>query len=117
MEELIKITAKNCPALFNQNIDKYLLVNSKKNIVGIASINDKLNYNKINIDVLQEYRGNGYGKFMFSEIVKEYKKNYNSNRLEFRINSNSLINNILYKSGAINIANNDGITVFVLPVK
>jgi len=117
MEKLIKITKDNYPEMYNKELEKYLLISQDKSILGTAFIDTGAKTNKININILEEYRSNGYGNFMFEEILKEYKEAYDDKELRFEVNSQNKFNNILHKHGSINIANKNGTTIHVLPIK
>ena len=114
MTKLIKIDKMSYPEIFDENVDKYLFVDESKNIIGFSMINDKLEYNKIRINILEEYRSSGYGKELFQKTVEKYKNQYNQEKLIFRVDNQNLINNILYKAGAINVGNKEGIVKYIL---
>lgn len=115
--EVIKVEIDNYPNMYEKNIDKYVLVNEKEIILGIAKINEKLDINKLQIDIFDEYSGNGYGKFLFRELLKEYEINYGKKDLRFEINSENRFGCILNKFGGINVSNNNGNLVYILPMK
>lgn len=117
MEKLIKINNENYPEIYNENIDKYLLINSQKDILGLITIDDSKKINKIKINIMEEFQGNGYGKLFFKEAIEEYKTKYSDKNLRFEISDESRLNNVLCELGGINIANNNGTLVYVLPVK
>lgn len=117
MTDLVVIDKKNYPKIYDESMDKYLLIDQNKNIVGLSTIDDALEFNKIKINIIEEYRGNGYGKLLFNKTLEEYKKKYNDKELIFKIHNQNLFNNILYKFGAVNIDNDDGILEFILPLK
>lgn len=116
MCKLIKIDEASCPQIFDENIYKYLFVNKDKNIIGIATIDDRLDYNKIKINILDEYRGFGYGKALFQLSIEEYKKSHSDKRLIFKVDGNNIFNIILYKFGGVNVDNDNGILEYVLPL-
>ena len=116
MEKLIKITGTKYPEIYNDSCDKYIFVNDKKDILGIATIDNSVKVNKIKISILDEYRGNGYGKMLFQKLIEEYKSNYNDINLRFEVNDENRINSILYRFGGINISNNNGKLLYILPV-
>jgi len=116
MEKLIKINNENYPDFYNETVDKYIYVNSNKDILGLVTIDDSQLFNKIKINVMEEFRGNGYGKVIFKKALEEYKINYMDKDLRFEIKDESRLNNILCELGGINIANNNGILVYVLPL-
>ena len=116
MTSLISIDKTNYPEIFEENVDKYLFVDENKNIIGISIINDNLEYNKIKINILEDYRSSGNGKDLFQKTVNEYKNKYNQEKLYFKVDNQNLINNILHKAGAVSIGNKEGIVKFVLPL-
>ncbi len=116
MCRIIKIDEASCPQIFDENIDKYLFVNKDKNIIGIATIDDRLGYNRIKINILDEYRGFGYGKALFQLSIEEYKKSHSDKKLIFKVDGNNIFNIILYKFGGVNIDNDNGILEYVLPL-
>lgn len=116
--KLIKVTTDNYPNLFNEESDNYIFVNDNKDIIGKASINDSVKMNKLKISIEDQYRGNGYGKDIFRQLLEEYKTNYkDSSDLRFQINDENRFNNILHQFGGINISNNNGDLVYILPIK
>jgi predicted GNAT family N-acyltransferase len=117
MEKLIKITNENYPDLFDKNMDKFLFVNANEEIIGVAMIDDNVSYNKIRINIKEKFRSNGYGKTLFQKTTEEYKKTYTDKKLRFEIGNDNRFNSILYKSGAINISNNNGKLIFILPIE
>lgn len=119
MEKIVKVTNEDYPELYDNGLEKYILMNSEENnkIIGIATINDEAEVNKISVNILEKYRSNGYGKFMFQELLKEYETNYDASELRFEVNETNEFNNILHKFGSINIANKNGTLVHILPLK
>ena len=117
MEKLIKIDDENYPELYNEKIDKYIYINSNNDILGFVTIDDSQKFNKIKINVMEEFQGNGYGKIIFKKAIEEYKGNYKNNNLRFEINDESRLNNIICELGGINIANNNGMMIYVLPLE
>lgn len=117
MEKLIKINSENYPEIYNENIDKYILINSQKDILGVLTIDDTQKYNKIKINVMEEFQGNGYGKFIFKKALEEYRTKYTDRNLRFEINDESRLNSILCELGGVNIANNNGTLVYILPLE
>lgn len=116
MTNLVLIDKDNYPKIYDESIDKYLLIDEQKNIIGISTINDSLNFNKIRINILDDYRGNGYGKLLFQKTLDEYKNKYNDKELFFKVHNKNLFNIILNKQGAVNINNDDGILEYILPL-
>lgn len=118
MKKIVKVTNENYPELYDKNLEKYVLMNTEldSKIIGTATINNKSETNKIYIDISKQYRSNGYGKFMFQEMLKEYKTNNNNQELRFEVNEENEFNNILDKFGSINIANKNGTLIHVLPL-
>ena len=116
--KLVKITTDNYPDMFNEGLDNYVFVNESKDIIGKASINDSLEINKLKVSIDDKYRSNGYGKDIFRQLLEEYKTNYRAtDELRFQINNENRFNSILYQFGGINISNNNGDLVYVLPVR
>lgn len=118
MEKIVKVTNENYPELYDGKLEKYILMDTKENdnIIGIATINDEVETNKISVNILENYRSNGYGKLMFQKILREYKANYIADELRFEVNEQNEFNNILHKFGSINIANKNGTLVHILPL-
>lgn len=117
MEKLIKIDNKNYPDFYNEKVDKYIYINANKDILGIVSIDDSKQSNKININIMDEFQGNGYGKIIFKKAIEEYKNKYEEKKLRFEIKDESRLNKILSELGGVNIANNNGILVYILPLE
>lgn len=117
MEKLIKVTNENYPDIYNEKLEKYILISNNKDIIGFTTIDNNAKINKIKVNVLEEYQGNGYGKYMFKRVLETYKTNYNEENLRFEVNDKSRFNEILSQCGSINIANNNGTLVYILPLK
>lgn len=117
MEKLVKITRENYPQYYKENQNQYLFVNENEQIVGTATIDGTVEKNKIKIDVLTKYQGNGYGKKIFEKALEEYKNQYSDTELRFEIENQSKAKGILHKFGSINIANQNGKMVYILPLK
>ena len=73
MEKLVEINNENYPEFYNKNIDKYVLINSEKDILGIITIDNSCKCNKIKINVMEEFQGNGYGKTIFKKAIEKYR--------------------------------------------
>lgn len=116
MINLVLIDKENYPRIYDESIDKYLFIDEQKNIIGISIINDSLNFNKIRINILDEYRGNGYGKLLFQKTLVEYKEKYSNKELFFKVQNKNIFNIILHKQGAVNIDNDNGILEYILPL-
>lgn len=117
MEKLIKIDNKNYPEFYNEKIDKYIYVNSNKDILGFVTIDDSQQSNKIKVNVMEEFQGNGYGKIIFKKAVEEYKINYLDKKLRFEVRDESRLNNIICELGGVNIGNNNGNLIYILPIE
>lgn len=117
MEKLVKVTRENYPQFYKENLQQYLLVNEKEQVLGKAVIDEKAEKNKIKVNVSKEYQGNGYGKRIFEQALEEYKTKYNDIELRFEIENQSRAKGILQKLGSINIANQNGTLVYILPLK
>ena len=116
MEKLVEINNENYPEFYNKNIDKYVLINSEKDILGIITIDNSCKCNKIKSNVMEEFQGNGSGKTIFKKAIEKYKERYTTEDLRFEVNDESRLNNILLECGGINIANNNGILTYILPL-
>ncbi len=117
MENFVKATKDNYPNFYIENKNTYLLINSNNEVLAHAVIDPSANCNNIDINVLEKYRGNGYGTSIFKKALNEYKSNYNTTeKLRFEVDSQSRFNSILFKNGGVNIANNDGTLVYILPL-
>ena len=117
MEKLIKIDNENYPEFYNEKIDKYIYINSDKDILGFVTIDDSQIFNKIKINVMEEFQGNGYGKTIFKKALDEYRINYTDKNLRFEVKDENRLNNILCELGGVNIANNNGTLVYILPLE
>lgn len=116
MEKIVKVTNENYPEIYNDKYEKYFLVNNNKDIIGLATIDENAVSNKIKINILDEYRGNGYGKYIFGKVLQEYKSNHDEKELRFEVDDKSKFNDILHQFGSVNIANNNGTLVYILPI-
>lgn len=117
MEKLIMINNENYPDIYNEKIDKYIFVNADKDILGLITIDDSRIFNKIKINVMEEFQGNGYGKMILKKALEEYKNKYSDKNLRFEVKNESRLNSILCELGGVNIANNNGTMVYILPLE
>ncbi len=93
------------------------LENEKNGVFGFARIEKNVELNNIYVEVKRDYRSNGYGKLLFNEALKEYYNNYGGTELTFKVMNDNFIVNIIGNSNGINIANNNGVLKFVVPLK
>lgn len=105
-------------------IDKYekdsiviKLVQEEKGTIGIAIVDKNAKVNNIYVEVEIEHRGNGYGKYLFNEALKECLKNFEKKELTFKTMSRNLINIIIYKAGGIHVDTDDSINTIIVPLK
>ncbi len=116
MYKIFKVDKNNYPNLFCEEIDKYVLTDNKE-VIGIGTINNNNDKNKINIMIDERYRGNGYGKILFQKISREYINQYGIENLKFEISKyNTRFINILLQSGGIQIDNTNDVLLYVLPL-
>ena len=84
-------------------------------MIGVASIN-KDNEDKVYIFIKKELRGNGYGKFLFSEILKELnKKEYNDVIVKFEKENIQMLK-IVKQNGGKHISTDKNIIRYVIPI-
>ena len=55
------------------NVGHFYLLKQNNMIIGFGKINNDDYENKIEIYILTEYRGNGYGKMLFGNLLDELK--------------------------------------------
>lgn len=82
-------------------------------IVGYARL-ENIENNPIEIYVLQQYRGNGYGTVLYKNILAELKK---SNLKDFKTSidkENYIMTRILEKNGALKISTINGINLYII---
>ena len=82
-------------------------------IIGYGKINNDVN-NRIEIFIISEYRGNGYGKELFSNLVKTFNT-IDIIYLTFE-NANIIAKRIVEKFGAKQDSIINGIIKYVLPI-
>lgn len=97
--EFYKIDNKLLNTLnINDNDTTYVL--EKDDIVIGYGIITKENKNKIEIFIKEEYRSNGYGKYLFGKMLEELKKdNYKKIELTFKRDNYRIKNIIVYYGG------------------
>ena len=92
----------------------YKFIENEK-MIGLASIN-KDDEDKIYIFIKEELRGNGYGKKLFSEIIKELeKKEYKEINVKCET-SNIQIKKIIIANGGIHLSTTKGIEKYIIPI-
>lgn len=60
-----KVTIEKYTKLYNENVDKFLMISDNEETIGTAIIDKNALYNKIEININKDYRGYGYGKILF----------------------------------------------------
>ena len=96
------------------DFNKYLLKRDGKEI-GYGYIFDR-ETNPIEIYIHEQYRSYGYGKYLFSQLLK-IAKEWGVTGMLFEVEeSNYRFITILGQSGAKHIGKNDGIIKFVLKI-
>jgi len=99
------------------NCNFYLLRLDEKTIGRSKIFTAEQTNNRLEIFILSEYRGNGYGKYLFGEMLKEIKKD-GYKEINVQINRENIIaRKIIEDFGGLKIAQNKEITTFVVPIK
>lgn len=84
-------------------------------MIGVASIN-KDNEDKVYIFIKKELRGNGYGKILFSEVIKELKnKGYSEVIIRFEKDNIQMLK-IVNHNGGKHISTDNKIMRYVVPI-
>ena len=55
-------------------------------------------------------------RYIFGKVLQEYKSNHDEKELRFEVDDKSKFNDILHQFGSVNIANNNGTLVYILPI-
>lgn len=97
--------------------NEYEFSNEKNLIVGKGFLNNNVPVNKITIEINEKHRGNGYGKELLKEMIREYKKTSNEQQLKFEVYEQNRITNIIEDFGGLNKSKEDGISTYILPIK
>ena len=98
-----------------ENYEVYAL--EKNNIIIGYGILTENNDNKIEIFIKEEYRGNGYGKYIFGKMIEELKKEkYKEIKLTFK-RDNYRIKNIIIYYGGLQLHTNEIEENYILPIK
>ena len=101
----------------SNNSTFYILRLNDKTIGRARIYNVDQTNNKFDVYVSEEFRGNGYGKFLFDEIVKEIKQ-MGYKEVKLQINRKNLIGRRLIEAaGGLKISQKGEITTFVLPIR
>ena len=83
--------------------------------IGIAAIN-RDEEDKIYIYIKQELRGNGFGKLLFKELLKELK-NKGIKSVKVKIDRKNIqIFKIIVDCGGINLSNDGEISSYIIPI-
>ncbi len=113
-----KVTIEKYTKLYNENVDKFLMISDNEETIGTAIIDKNALYNKIEININKDYRGYGYGKILFIQMLNKYIELYGYENLRFEVEyENITLKRILSKNGALQIDNNDGVLVFMISLK
>lgn len=84
-------------------------------MIGVASIN-KDNEDKVYIFIKKELRGNGYGKILFSEVIKELKnKGYSEVIIRFEKDNIQMLK-IINHNGGKHLSTDNKIMRYVVPI-
>lgn len=116
---MVKLTEDNSPnelKLKFPNAEKFYKFEDDNKTIGMASINND-EQNKFYIFIKENLRGRGYGKLLFSEIMKELNS---QNYIEVKVNCNTnniQMRKILDSNGAIPIAQMERTFKYKVPVK
>ena len=97
----------------DEKIPTFILRNDMNEKVGVAKINDELEFNKITIEIDKKYRGNGYGKELFDMAIDIYKERYGNGCIKFK-SSDMRFCKIINDKGAYKISNENGIMGYAL---
>lgn len=96
--------------------EKYYKFEENNKTIGMASINND-EQNKFYIYINEIYRGKGYGKLLFSEMMKELNSQ-NYNEVKVNCNANNIqMKKILDSNGAIPIAQTERTFKYIVSVK
>lgn len=83
---------------------------------GILNKDKDKTSNVIWIEIMDKYRGNGYGKALFAKLVEEAKKlGYQRLFLDFP-KDNVILKKLVMDYNGIFIANENGISKYVVPI-
>lgn len=94
------------------------MISDNEETIGTAIIDKNALYNKIEININKDYRGYGYGKILFIQMLNKYIELYGYENLRFEVEyENITLKRILSKNGALQIDNNDGVLVFMISLK
>ena len=100
----------------NEKIIKAYVLEKDKDILGYGIITNT-DINKIQVFIKEEYRSNGYGKYLFGKMVEEIKKE-NYKDVNFVIKKeNYRIKNIIVYFGALHLYTDKEEECYVLPIK
>ena len=93
----------------------YKLLEDNK-MIGVASIN-KDEEDKVYIFIKKELRGNGYGKILFAEIIKELnKKSYKKIIVKFEKENIQMLK-IVTSNKAQHLSTDNGTVKYLVPIK
>ncbi len=87
------------------------------NTVGYSKINlDQETDNRFEMFIFEEHRGNGYGKYLFGEMLKEIKSlGYKEINLQIKRN-NLIARKLIEFAGGLKLSQKKDIITFVLPI-
>lgn len=113
MLEIERVNSNDTKSMFNiiNGEEIYSLLLDKKNIgYGIIRNNNEC---KIEVYILEEYQGNGYGSFLFKELLKKIKKDIN---LKIDI-SNVIIKRIIENNNGIELGRDGQFIYYIIKNK
>ena len=99
--------------LINENYSDVYILRNDEIIIGYGKINTDVN-NKVEIFILPEYRGNGYGKQLFDNLIKTIN-NLNCIMITFE-NNNVIAKRIIESFGGKQESLTAGIVRYILPL-
>jgi len=102
---------KDFPDINILNADKLYILYLDKKEIGYASINESDKYHKIVICILKEQQGNGYGTYLFREMLKEINQEF---ELAVDIDNYKMIR-IITRCGGKELGRNGKEVFFLIP--
>lgn len=85
--------------------------------IGCGQIDVKSKDNKISLFIIEKYRGNGYGKQLFKNLLKEYKKLGNKDVEIIVSKDNIRMNKIIVDNNGVIIDQQENTIRYIVPIK
>lgn len=116
--EFINLDKIKFNKIFNLKVDDNTRIYSlkDKNIVGYGLLTDTKT-NPINIHIIEKYRSNRYGSYLYKELINILKKEKKYKEIYLSISKNNTnIKNIIKNNGGIEVSEEKDCIFYIIPL-